>query len=346
MGRTFAKGLPLLVLTLCLPGPASAASQTKDFDQANPVNPPGAIYWCPDRPPDSQYVSTPQPGCKPLIEEEKDAAKAERRAAKRDTPPKERPTLTTRDIQGQVAAFLQQYRDFMNCCAATARLEEVEDLEEQATYILKFVQQSGFVNMGTAWRGMTLSQIIPPVAQAREDLRKLSTRLRRLDEAYDRVDNVLDYEAAARERRRIQEEEAAIQKDSRRLPPPSSAPTGTDIGGPGSTQGPPASTLPNRFGTSIENTTSPTTLPSATGADIGSVVSPDSKYQQGSLRPRAGAASGASTLPSHVGTTPTEDTTLSNSTGFEVGAPQGPTGSSTLPSRAGPSIGESSLNRR
>lgn len=345
MGCHAASVLPVLVVTACLlPASAPAGSQSKDFDPANPLNLPGAIYWCPDKPPDRQYVSTPQPGCQPLVEEDKDA-KAQKKADKRSKPPKERPRLTTRDIQGQVATFLQEYRDFMNCCAVTASLEEVEDLEEQAHHILKFVQQSGFVNMGTAWRGMTLSQIVPPVAQAREDLRKLAARLRQLDEAYERAHSA-DYEAAGKERRSIREEEAAIQQDARRPPPASSAPTGTDIGGPGSTQGPPATTLPNRFGTSIEDTTSPTTLPSATGADIGGVVSPGSKYQQGSLSPRAGAASGDSTLPSHVGASPTQETTLSNTTGFELNTPQGPTGSSTLPSRAGPAAGDSSFNRR
>lgn len=345
MRRRLFTAWPLLALTWGLQAAPGWAEQTKDFNPASPINPPGRIYWCPDKPLDRQYVSTPQPGCSPLVEEEKPEAKPEKKAGTKARPPKERPPLTTREIQGQVAVFLQEYRDFMNCCATSATLEDVEDLEQHATHILKFVQDSGFVNMGTAWRGITLSQLIPPVARAREDLRKLKTRLRKLDEAYDRAVSG-DFEGAARERRKIQEEEVAIQRDSRRTPPPQSAPTGTDIGGPGTTQGPPATTLPNRVGTTIEQTTTPTTLPSATGADIGTVVSPDDPYQQRSLGPRAGPRSGSTNLPTNVGTSPTDETTLSNTTGFEVGAPEGPTGSSSLPSRAGPSIGESSLNRR
>lgn len=314
-----------------------SVGEAKDFNPDNPLNQPPTLYWCPNNPLDRQYVSTSQPGCTALVEEEK---KEEKKADKKGKQPKTRAPLTTQDIQGQVAKFLQNYRTFLNCCASdVAALDELEDLEEEASHILKFVQQSGFVNMGTGQRGMTLSQIIPPVAQARDDLRKIKMRQRALDKEYEKVEG-LDYEPAAREHRRLREEEAAISKDFRPVIPPQSAPTGADIGGPGTTQGPPATTLPNRVGTTIEGTT----LRNAFGTDIGEVGSPDSD-QSKDLHPRMGLGTHSTTLPARMGTA-TQDTTLQNTTGFGIGAQEGPTGSSSLPSRAGPHIGDSTFNRR
>ena len=100
-------------------------------------------------------------------------------------------------------------------------------------------------------------------------------------------------------------------------------------------------TLPNRFGTTIQDTT----LPNAFGANIGDVASPRSDPKTG-LNFRRGPDTQDTTLPNyHVGPD-TQDTTLPYSFGFEVGTKENPGGASTTPSRVGPAVGDSSLNKR
>jgi hypothetical protein len=238
----------------------------------------------------------------------------------------------------------------------------VEDLHEQASHILKSVQQKGIYNsagfgigdnslgagneglgggpgkspkLGTFARQYTLSEIVGTVARARDDLRKLKTRLEQLAESKQKVDT-LDYEAGGRERRRIEDEEDAIAKEFRAKRPPSSARTGMEIQN---------STLPSRIGGDIESTT----LGSSFGADIGSTVSPYSHVTE-DLHPRRGQNIQDTNLPTRSGpalgggNTPASD--LPTSTGFEIGTTHGPTGPSTNPARVGPWIGDSSLNNR
>jgi hypothetical protein len=312
-----------------------SAGDAKDLSLDNPLNPQASIYWCPNRTPDRQYAANPEPGCTPLVEkEEKDKAAAPGKKAI------ERAPIKAQDIQSEVSKFLEQARQFFACCASDpGSLGDLEELEDQASHLLRFMEQSGFLNIGTGQRGITLSQLVAPVARTRDDLRKLKKRLQSLDQAYEKM-GTSDYETAGREQRQIQGEEASLQHEFKPSKLPQSAPTGTDIGAPGTTQGPPASTLPSRVGTTIEDTT----LRNAFGADIGDVGSPGSD-QRRDLRPRMGLGTQDTTLPTRSGTA-TGDTTLSNTTGFEIGTSQGPTGSSSLPSRAGPAIGDSSLNRR
>ncbi len=189
--------------------------------------------------------------------------------------------------------------------------------------------------MGTSQRGITIREILLPIARAQDDLRKLKIRLERLGEAQDKLDT-LRYEEAARERRRIQREEKSIPDEFAPIRPPASAPTGTEIE---------MTTTPNRTGTTIESTT----LPHASGTDIGNVVSPSSD-QRGDLRPRRGRDAEDTSLPNRYGpslgggNTPASD--LPTSTGSEIDTHHGPTGASTNPSRVGPAIGDSSLNSR
>ncbi|MEW6543498.1 MAG: hypothetical protein AB1411_07795 [Nitrospirota bacterium] len=328
-------GLAALAVLACF-SPANAA----ELDPKNPLNPPGPVYWCPHKTPDQQYAATLQPGCSPLVEEADKRRAAEREKEKKL---KARAPIKIQDIQSEASRFAHRYREFLDCCASDpGSLDELEEIQDQAYFLLKAIQETGLVNMSQPdcpnCRGWTLSQIIRTVAQARDDLRKLRKRWQGLDEAYERL-NQQDYEAASRERRRIQEEESALQKEFRPVVPPQSAPTGTDLSATDRTQGPPATTLPNRVGTAIESTT----LPSAFGVDIGEVGSPASDPRD--LNPRRGLDTQNTTLPTRQGTA-TQDTTLPNSTGFEIGTQQGPAGSTSLPTRVGPAAGDSSFNRR
>jgi hypothetical protein len=342
-----------LVLSLAI---APTVTWTKEFDPNNPLNPPAPVYWCPDRTADRQITVTPEPGCTPLVDKEE----GQKVSGKEEKP---KAPIKIVDIQNEASKFVHRYGQFLDCCANKIEsIEDVEDLHEQASHILKSVQQKGIYNsagfgigdnslgagneglgggpgkspkLGTFARQYTLSEIVGTVAHARDDLRKLKTRLEQLAESKQKIDT-LDYETAGRERRRIEEEEDAIAKEFRAKRPPSSARTGMEIQN---------STLPSRIGGDIESTT----LGSSFGADIGSTVSPYSHVTE-DLHPRRGQNIQDTNLPTRSGptlgggNTPASD--LPTSTGFEIGTTQGPTGPSTNPARVGPWIGDSSLNNR
>jgi hypothetical protein len=343
----------LLALSLAI---ASIEAWAKEFDPANPLNPPAPVYWCPDRTADKQIAVTPEPGCTMLVDKEE----GQKVAGKEEKP---KAPIKIVEIQNEASKFVHRYRQFLDCCANKVEsIEDVEDLHEQASHILKSVQQKGIYNsagfgigdnslgagneglgggpgkspkLGTFARQYTLSEIVGTVARARDDLRKLKSRLEQVAESKQKVDT-LDYEAGGRERRRIEDEEDAIAKEFRAKRPPSSARTGMDIQN---------STLPSRIGGDIESTT----LGSSFGADIGSTVSPYSHVTE-DLHPRRGQNIQDTNLPTRSGpalgggNTPASD--LPTSTGFEIGTTQGPTGPSTNPARVGPWIGDSSLNNR
>ncbi|MGH7232409.1 MAG: hypothetical protein ACREJU_13785 [Nitrospiraceae bacterium] len=317
----------LSALFVALPLP----SDSKELNPNNPLNPPAPVYWCPNKTPDQQIAATPDTDCSPLVEKES----GEKENAP-DGETKARKPVQIQNLQSEASEFLSEYRQFLECCANDVNsIDDLKNLQEQASAILRSIQETGLVNMGTSQRGITLREIIAPVAQAQDGLRKLKARLDRLNNEKETL-GALGYEEAARERRRIQREETSITKDFRPARPPASARTGTEIE---------ATTLPNRAGTTIETTT----LPGASGSDIGAVVSPGSDQRE-DLRPRRGPDIEDTTLPNRYGpalgggNTPASD--LPSSIGAEIDSIQGPTGPSTNPSRVGPSIGDSSLNRR
>ncbi len=286
-------------------------------------NPAAPLYWCPNKTLDQQYKTVPQPGCVPFVEKKEPDKSGTQ-------PAKEERHLKAEEIEREVSGFLQRYRQFLSCCAEDpGYIPEVEKLEDEADQILRAVQETGFINMGTAQRGFTVKEMIRPVAQARDDLRKLHQRMNDLARSKGKVDN-LDYEAGGHERRRIQEEEQAIRREFRPTAPPESARTGTEIQD---------TSIPNRVGTKSHDAT----LPEATGTQIGGVVSPNTS-QQTDLRLRKGLDTQDTSLPTRVGPQ-TQDTTLPNSFGFGVEGQQNRSGSTTQP-RVGPAIGDSSSNSR
>ncbi len=308
-------------------------SRAVEFNLNNPLNPPALIYWCPNRTPDQQYAGTPEPGCRLLLEEGEKQKAIERRDKLEEKP------LRVQSIESEASRFAREYRVFLECCASRLHsLDEVVDLEERAVDLLLAIQETGLINAvyascTTNCRGFTTGQIIRTVAEARDDLRRLKSRLQRLAEARERLQD-LDYQTAGVERVRIQEEQESLAREFRSKAPPEAAPTGMEIED---------TTLSSRIGTTIEDNT----LPKGFGPDIGYVVSPDSD-QQVDLRFRFGLGTEDTTLPTRYGTslgggnTPPAD--LPTWIGFEIGAETGPTGRSTTPVRVGPKIGDSSLN--
>jgi hypothetical protein len=294
---------------------------------------PAPVYFCPDKPPDQQLSGRQAPGCIPLIDEQEETLKAEKREAarKKGQEVKAPPSMRRDDLERETSSFLHDYRRFLQCCLNDPdAIDTVESLDDRASGLLKDIQEKALVNMQTNQRGMTLSQFIPPLARAKLDLGTLRKKLESLEKTKDKLGD-LDYETAGRERKRIQSEEEALLRNFRPTLPPEAARTGTEIGD---------TTTPNKYGEAVGSTT----LQPATGTDIGTVVSPGSDQEQ-SLRMRMGLDTQDSTLKPRIGAE-SQDTTLQPSIGFETGTPQGPTGESTTPSRAGPAIGDSSLNKR
>lgn len=320
-----------LVLLVCIPESGS----TKELRKDNPANKPATVYWCPNRTPDQRYSSTPEPGCTPLVEQEVPSTKAGGKA----TEPKD--PIKIQDLEKEVSQFIQRYRQFLDCCVNDiGSLEDLEELQERASHLLRSIQEAGLVNAAVPQclrncRGFVTSEMIGSIAQARDDMKKIKHRLKSLDQAKDKLDT-LDYEAEGRERRKIRQEEEALLKEFKPRRPPDYAPTGSEIEN---------TTLRPSVGTGIENTT----LPNAFGADIGDVASPNSD-QQKDLNPRSGLDTQDTSLPTRAGTAlgggNTPASNLPSSTGFEIGTPQGPTGTSTNPTRVGPSVGDSTLNER
>jgi len=339
MQRTQLAALKVLVLGPGLVGLFLASTPIEVMAQSkNPRSvygkKPGAVYYCPDRTPDQQYSERSFPGCIPLVDKEEEAAKAAKKEAarKRGEEVNERTPVRLENLQREISSFLRDYRKFLDCCINDIdSIETVDELEDRASGLLKDIQDAGLVNMGTSWRGWTMSQIIPPLVRARIDLLKVKQRLEGIGEAKGKLDD-LDYETAGKERRRIEQEEGGLTKEFRPTGPPDSARTGLEVGD---------TTLPNKFGTTFEDTT----LRPATGTDIGTVVSPGSD-QQLDLRPRPGLDTRDTTLPNYRVGPDTQDTTLPNSFGFDVGGKENIGGSSTTPSRVGPAAGDSSLNKR
>ncbi len=345
------RGRVLVAFAIAAHGASLELVLAKEFKLDNPLNAPPSVYWCPNRTPDQQIAVKPEPGCKPLYDEQEEV-RFRKQAEQRGKEFQDRELLKVVEIQNAASAFAKQYRDFLTCCATrVASVEEIDDLIDEANYILKSVQQKGIFNstgfgiglgsdglgggpgespkLGTFARQWTLSEIIGTVARARDDLSKLQVRLQQLGEAKEKVET-LDFESAGRERYRIQQEEEAIGKEFRAKRPPPAAATGMEIQD---------TTLPTRIGGDIEDTT----LNPNFGADIGYTVSPYSNVGE-SLKPRRGEDVQDTNLPNRFGPS-TQDTTLPYSFGFEIDKAQNPEGSSTVPLRGiGPAIGDSSLN--
>ncbi len=290
---------------------------------------PGAIYWCPNKTADQQLTAGPMAGCTPLIDAEAKKKEADRKPGTR------KPALAIDDIQTATARFLTEYRQFLDCCVSDPEyLQDADLLEDKALNILDAVQAKGLINTQTSWRGQTLQTMIPPVVQARDDLRRIKQRMQAIEQTSETLSEQ-DYEGSGRVKRQIQREEEKLRKEFRPVAPPTSARTGTDI--------------------------EDTTIRNAYGESIGAVVTPRIPPSP-TLRPRAGMGIDDSTIPNRYGSgieggnrpaaslrervgSDIEDTTRQSNIGFDIGTERGPTGRSSTPTRVGPTIGDSSQNR-
>ena len=302
------------------------------------------LYWCPDQKADRQYSAKQGPGCVPLVEKkETGAAEQERETATRDKPPRD---FKIENLQGDVSAFLREYRQFLDCCKTDpSELQRVENLGEEVSELLESAQNQ-LSNYSLASRGVMLREMIRPVAKARADLQTLRARLEQIGEASNRLDQA-DFEETGRESRAMQEIEESIDKNFRAPKLPASAKTGMDVG-VAPAAGPNIGKTP-KTGTAIG-------AEGRTGQDVG--MSPRNSSDIGESGPtgfaigatgRAGPSIGESTLNNN--TSSSVDSSLQQSTvgssisDSSVGSSMGPSsvGSSLQDSSVGSSFGGSSV---
>lgn len=240
-----------------------------------PVSAAPLLEFCEQSSHDQQLrASKGTVGCVPLVEKKAPSASDDRKS----TDPARQ--LKIDNLQHEVTTFLQKYNQFLECCRTDlAELQSVEELGNDVNDLLTMAQ-SGLFSEHMKLRGWTIAELLPPVAKARADLKRLHTRLETIGNARNQLDQ-LDYESAGKESRRIQELEDSIQKDFQTRSLPAGPKTGTGIG------------ASSAVGTSIGKTP-------RSGADIGAGGS-----QGGDVgaTPRSGANIGAS-----------------GPTGFDIGA--------------------------
>lgn len=175
------------------------------------------VYWCPDRPADQLYSAAPEPGCVPLVESLEPHALMPHPPVKAET------------LLSGVSQFLARYRWFLDCCATdVGSIEAAKNLEKDATDWLRVIPTDLFTYLMKV-RGVTLTVIITPVAQARDDLYQIAQRLQQLRAAEERL-ATLDFFAAWSERRRLRDELESFVQGVQRPRLPAGPPTDMEIG--------------------------------------------------------------------------------------------------------------------
>ena len=186
-----------------------------------------ALYWCPDQKSDRQYSATQGPGCVPLVEKkETQAIEQDAETPTNDRAPRD---FKIENLQGDVSTFLNKYRHFLDCCKTDlTELTQVEVMGDEVSDLLKSTQ-TNISNHSMASRGIMLREMIPTVAKARTDLRKLRATLERIGSASNTRDSG-DLEESGRAAHAIREMEESIERDIR-APKQSTGPkTGASIG--------------------------------------------------------------------------------------------------------------------
>ncbi|HJR76960.1 MAG TPA: hypothetical protein VJ805_08295 [Nitrospiraceae bacterium] len=176
--------------------------------------------------PERNRDGRPHVDCTPFIEK-KGADEGSRAEEKKPVrPPRD---LRIEDLPADVSKFLQEYRQFLDCCKSDpAELERVEELGDEVGDLLRLAQTELFSEQ-MKLRGMTLKEMIAPVASARRELALLRKQLEQLGALMEKRD-ASGYEEAGQETLLIQETEEAIQKQAGPHSLPSGAKTGVEIG--------------------------------------------------------------------------------------------------------------------
>jgi len=116
------------------------------------------------------------------------------------------------NLQSDVSSFLNKYRSFLDCCKTDiSELQQVEEMGDEVGDLLKSTQ-TNMSNHSMASRGIMLSEMIPTVAKARADLKKLRATLERINATTNARDSG-SFEDSGREARAIREMEGSIERD-------------------------------------------------------------------------------------------------------------------------------------
>jgi len=187
-----------------------------------------AMEFCEGRSADQQLRASQGRGsadgpCVPLVE-------------KKDGPGKSEPSgrtqsrqLKVENLEAEVASFLQRYNKFLACCKTDlAELEAVEAMGDEVNELLGLAQ-SGLFSEQIKVRGWTIGELIPPVAQARADLKRLHAQLDEISRTRERLASGHSG-TATNDARKIRELEDAIHRDFQPRPVPAAPKTGTEIG--------------------------------------------------------------------------------------------------------------------
>lgn len=141
------------------------------------------------------------------------------------------PRLHGRALEREVAQFLERYRLFLACCAASLdAIPEVKTLEADASALLAQAQ-SGTASEMKKLRGFTIQELLAPVERVRDDLRAIRKRLEQIQEAEDKLEaRDLDFFTFHTERRKLQDQLDAIPRDYQAPRRPEGPPAGMEIG--------------------------------------------------------------------------------------------------------------------
>jgi hypothetical protein len=285
----------------------------------------------------------PHAGCTPLIEDKTPDEQSSSDEQTTIRPPHE---MKIDNLQREVSSFLDEYRQFLDCCKTDpTELKRVEELGDEVGDLLRLAQTELFSEQ-MKLRGMTLKEMIPPVARARHDLSVLRKELEQLGALMEKRD-AAGYEEAGRETLQIQETEESLQKGLRPHDLPGGAKTGVEIGATPSAGKAIGKTPASGTAIGAEGLTGPKIgVNPKTGREIG--VTGPTGFEIGATG-RAGPDIGESTL--NRATSSSADSSLPQSTigstlqdstiGSDIG--KSTTGSSLPDSSVGSSLGGSSI---
>jgi hypothetical protein len=141
------------------------------------------------------------------------------------------PSVAPERLEAAIAAYMKDYNEFLSCCAGDPTPEQIEDLEDRASELIK--QTTNALSLASIYMSRNQALIVP-VARARDKLRALKAKHQGMTDAKESMQN-LDYEQAGRQRRRVQDMEESIGREFAPTRQPSRAATGADIGQSGPT---------------------------------------------------------------------------------------------------------------
>ncbi|MGE0277723.1 MAG: hypothetical protein AB7G68_13310 [Nitrospiraceae bacterium] len=276
--------------------------------------------------PERSHNGRPDAGCTPLIDDTPLDESKPTNALKASRPSRE---MKIDNLQREVSDFLREYRQFLDCCKTDpAELERVEELGDQVGELLRLAQTELFSEQ-MKLRGMTLKEMIPPVARARHDLSVLRKQLEGLGALMEKRD-AAGYEEAGRETLSIRETEETLRNRLRPYDLPGGAKTGIEIGATPSAGKAIGRTPASGTAIGAEGLTGPSIgVNPKTGREIGATGS--TGFEIGATG-RAGPDIGESTL--NRATSSSVDSTL----------PQSTIGSSLQDSTIGSNIGKSTTS--